>query len=49
MCADAMAILIGVAVGVGASIPASLLLVAVLRRDQLFLSSEKGLSRNLRD
>ncbi len=34
MSADAMAIVIGVAVGVAASIPVSLLLVAVLRRDQ---------------
>ena len=42
MSTDAMAVVIGVAVGVAASVPTSLLLVALLRKERASYRSEAG-------
>ena len=42
MSTDAMAVVIGVAVGVAASVPTSLLLVALLRRERVLTSLQGG-------
>jgi hypothetical protein len=45
MSADAMAVVIGVAVGVASSVPTSLLLVALLRRERAMTSLPGGSER----
>ncbi len=42
MSTDAMAVVVGVAVGVASSVPTSLLLVALLRRERVFSSLRSG-------
>jgi hypothetical protein len=45
MSTDAMAVVIGVAVGVASSVPTSLLLVALLRRERTLTSLQGGAER----
>jgi hypothetical protein len=45
MSTDAMAVVIGVAVGVASSVPTSLLLVALLRRERVLSSLQGGAER----
>jgi hypothetical protein len=45
MSTDAMAVVIGVAVGVASSVPTSLLLVALLRRERVLTSLQGGAER----
>jgi hypothetical protein len=45
MSTDAMAVVIGVAVGVASSVPTSLLLMALLRRERLLTAQSGGVER----